>query len=403
MAEKTETKILIIGGGFAGIRAALDLARKKLRGCKITLVSDRPHFEYPPTLYRVLTGRSPLAVCVPLRDIFENTNVEVVEDAISAVDLSAKTANGRDGVRYHYTFLVLALGSETAYFDIPGLAERAFSFKSITDALRLKRHLHEIIREPNAQIVVVGGGATGVEVAGELSSYLQTVARRHSQPAGATIDLIEAAPRLVQNMPDEMSRRIKQRLQGLGVNIFLGRTVMREDLDHLYLKDMQLSTKTVIWTAGVKPNRLYAKIEGLTLDKKGRVIIGAHLEAKGQPAVFVAGDGAATLYAGMAQTAALDGAHIARVIAAKMSRGAAPEYQPKKPYYSIPAGSGWAATLMGSFAIYGRIGWWLRRAADLRYFLSILPLRKALIAFHSEKTLCESCKICDLKGGDNHE
>ncbi len=405
----TETKILIVGGGFAGIRAALDLAQLRLKNTRIILISDKPHFEYHATLYRVLTGRSPRAVCVPLRDVFAGRDVEVLEDEITRVDLAAKTLTGASGSHYRYDFLVLALGSETAYFDIPGLAERAFAFKSITDALRLKNHLHKIITEPNAQIVVVGGGATGVEVSGELSSYVKMLAASHHLATkNITIDLIEAAPRLVPSLPERASQKIKQRLQRLGVNIFLGRAVLREDMDHLYLKDMELSTKTVIWTAGVRPHRLYAQTDGLPLDKKGRVIVNSNLEARGLPAVFVVGDGAATPHTGMAQTATSDGRFIARVIAAKLNHKSVPPYQPKKPYLSIPVGSGWAATLLGHLALYGRIAWWLRRAADLRFFLSILPLRKALLAFSSETTLCESCSICEppalpaeRKGGEN--
>lgn len=394
-------KIIIIGGGFAGIRVALTLDRAKIPGSKIILLSDKPHFEYNPTLYRVVTGRSPLQVCIPLRDIFDGTRVEVLEDTIEHVNLAEKSLSGKSTARYHYDFLVLALGSETNYFDIPGLKERAFGFKSISEALRLKRHLHKSLAENNSQIVIVGGGATGIELAGELSAYTKKLGRLHDfNPSNLAIDLIEAAPRLAAGLPERFSEKIKARLQRLGVNIFLSRAVLREDLERVYLKDMELRTKTVIWTAGVKPNRLYAQIEGLALDQKGRVTVTERLEARGRADVFVAGDGAATPYSGMAQTALFDGEYIARAITARLQNKKVPAYQPKKPFYSIPAGPGWAATLIGDFAIYGRASWWLRRLADLRFFLSILPIRKALRAFWSESTLTESCPICTAEGGE---
>src|SRR3989338_2424821 len=114
-------KIIIVGGGFGGVRAALDLASKKIQGAKIILISDKPHFEYTPALYRVATGRSPLEVCIPLREIFSGKEVEVVEDRIEAVDPLGLVLTGSSGSKYRFDYAVLALGSETAYFNIPGI------------------------------------------------------------------------------------------------------------------------------------------------------------------------------------------------------------------------------------------------------------------------------------------
>src|SRR3989344_5938636 len=168
-------KILIIGGGFGGVRTALDLDKRKIPNASIALVSDRPHFEYHPALYRVVTGRSPLEVCIPLRDVFEGKEVAVAQDRIVGIDLAGKTVEGFSGTYYKYDFLVLALGSETEYFDIPGLPELSFGFKSINEALRLKRHLQELFegmakedhgdKVKSASFIVIGGGASGVELA----------------------------------------------------------------------------------------------------------------------------------------------------------------------------------------------------------------------------------------------
>src|SRR3989344_7569669 len=144
MVVEGKKKILIVGAGFGGVRVALDLAREKLPGVKITLLSDKSHFEYHPALYKVVTGRSPLETCIPLREIFKRKKVELVEDSVSRIDLAGRRVVGISGSEYPFDFLVLALGSETGYFNIPGLQELSYGFKSIEEALRLKKHLHEL-------------------------------------------------------------------------------------------------------------------------------------------------------------------------------------------------------------------------------------------------------------------
>lgn len=400
-------RVVVAGGGFGGIRLALDLAEKEIPNIKIVLISDKPHFEYHAALYRVVTGCSPLEVYIPLREIFEHKGVEVLEDSITWVDLKEKTLKGTSGSRYVFDFLVLALGSETAYFNIPGLKELSFGFKSITEALRLKQHLHQLFEactlSPSDQeedtcrmlFMIVGGGASGIELAGELAVYTKELSKKHKvDPSLITVDLIEAAPRLLPALTEDVSERVKNRLHELGVNIFLNRAVTEQELEEVRLKDMRVKTKTVIWTAGVKPHHLYSKISEFDFNKKGRVMVDEFLQAKGWDNIFVIGDAAATPYTGMAQTAIRDGSFVAGIIVNKIYGRPIESYKPKMPFYAIPVGPGWAAVLIGKWRFYGRIGWWLRRLADFRFFLSILPFRKALLAFQSGKTLCESCKIC---------
>lgn len=398
-------KIIIAGGGFGGIRTALDLAEKNLPNTKIILVSDKPHFEYHAALYRVATGRSPLGACVPLRDIFRDKYVEVLKDTVVKVDIKEKTLEGNSGSLYSFDFLVLALGSETVYFNIPGLKELSFGFKSINEALILKRHLHKLFiacekataeeKVCSTHIVVVGGGSSGTELAGELAVYTRKLARKHHlEPSLVTIDLIESVSRLLPALPKDVSERVKRRLHRLGVNVFLNRVVIREEIEEIYLKDMEMKTKTVIWTAGVKPNHLYTQIDGLTFDKKGRVVVDEFLQPKGFSNIFVIGDAAATPHTGLAQTAIRDGSFVANTIIKKIYDRPLESYIPKSPSYAIPVGPGWAAVLIGGCRFYGRLGWWLRRLADLKFFLSFLPFRKALSVYQSGKTLCESCAIC---------
>jgi NADH dehydrogenase len=192
---------------------------------------------------------------------------------------------------------------------------------------------------------------------------------------------VEAGPRLLPGFPESFAKHVQKRLEKLGVAVFVNKPVVKEDANTLFFKDSDtIQAKTVIWTAGVKPNHLYSTIDGLVLDKHGRAAVDDFLQAEGWENVFVIGDAAATIYTGMAQTAIHDGAYAADVISKKIYGKPLTPYVPKKPFYIIPVGRGWAAFMYGRFCFYGRLCWWLRRMADARFFLSILPPRKAYAA-----------------------
>ncbi len=398
-------RIIIVGGGFGGIKTALELSKKNIPETQITLISDKPHFEYHALLYRVLTGRSPLEVCIPLFEIYKNKPVDIVQDFIVDVDPKSKTIKGSSGSTYHFDILILALGSEPSYFNTPGLKEMSFSINTIESTLKLKRHLHELFlqcevdmdidKNCNAHIVIVGGGPTGVESAGELAVYARALAKKHGiDQSYVTIDLIQSGSRLMPVLPPEASEEIRKRLYGLGVNIFLNRRVMKEELEQVHLKDMQMKTKTLIWCAGVSPNSLYKTVEGFSFDEKGRVMVDEHLQAKGFEDVFIVGDGASTKFAGMAQTALQDGAFVAEIITAKHQNMQMPIYHPQAPSYLIPVGEKWAVGDVNGKITIGFAGWLMRKWFDLRFFMSILPLGKALQAFRSDSVLWETCPIC---------
>lgn len=400
-----EKKIVIVGAGFGGVRTALDLAKWNLPNVKIILINNKPHFEYQAALYRVVTGSTPLEVCVPLQEIFAGTSVELIQDNIHSIDLKQQSLQGQEGQSYQYDYLVLGLGSETAYFNIPGLKEHAFGMRSIHEGLALKRHFHELFTSCQrgtpeekvcaAHVIIVGGGASGVEIAGQLGVYLKALAEQHGLDEGlVTIDLIEAAPRLLPFLSPTVSTKIKRRLHKLGVNIYLNRTVVKQELEEVILKDIEMKTKTLVWTAGAKPNQLYNQTTGLELDKRGRVMVNSQLISPPWQNVFVVGDGAATPYSGTSLTAADHGKVVAQVLEKIFIGGSLPTYKPKSHVFSIPVGPGWAASGNKHLVVYGWLGWMVRRWLDLCFFWSILPPRKAWLAFRNGQQLVESCPLC---------
>lgn len=402
--DNLQHRIVIVGGGFGGVQAALSLAKSRA-DVRIILISEKSYLEYFAALYRIAAGRSPMEACIPYADIFTGMDVEVVQDRVGHVNLGAKIVAGESGSEYRYDFLILAVGSEPAYFGIPGMQELAYKLTSSNEALKLKRHLHDVIEKaktagadekvPLAHIVVIGAGATGVELSGELAVYVKKLCVSHGIPRSlVTIDLVDAMPRVLPLLPEDVSARVEKRLRRLGVNVFLNRSVLKEEVEQVYLKDMQMKSRTVVWTAGAKANALIASIDGLVTDKRGRAEVDEFLRAKGHGNVFVLGDSAATKYSGMAQTAVSDGEYAADVIARTIAGRDLVLRITKEPAYAVPVGPGWAAVLINGIRVYGKFGWLLRRAADLKVFLMLLPPLKALRAFSSGESFTEVCPVC---------
>ncbi len=420
-------KVLIVGGGFGGIAAAKELYHRHLPNVKITLVNPTSYFEYHASLYRVMAGRSPAESSIALSDIFTR-GVETVKDLIVGVDFEKKEAHGRGGSRYQYDFLIIGVGAETNYYDIPGIAEFSYSLKSLADAVRLKNHLHDSFTAGtigNNHIVIVGGGATGVEIAGELASYTQFLAKKHGvDPSSTTVDLVAGSRRLVPQLSPNLSDKIKLRLHELGVNIYLNRYVMKEEVQEIYLKDMKMQTKTVVWAAGTRGNSLLSQV-GLPVNESGRVIVNKYLKpnkkldisffdsgwsppspSAGNPKVaqnehlrffkdvFIIGDSAATKYSGLAVTAVGDGKYVADNIVRVLKNQTLEKYHEKKVNSLIPVGPNWGVFSSTLINLCGRLGYFIIRLNRLRFFLSILPVGKALTAWSQDGILWETCPVC---------
>lgn len=389
-------QVTIIGAGFAGITTARKLA-KEMPEVRIRLINPKPYFEYYPAMYRVVTGSSPLQACIPLAEIFDRfPNVELVYDTITTVDVRVKTVTGKSGMTYTSDYLMVAVGSQNTYFNIEGVAELSFNFKSITQAMRLRARVQELFKQCvhmdteekllALHFVIVGAGPSGVELAGELSHYTRELAQKRGVPESfITIDLIEAAPRILPAMPEEVSQRATERLRRIGINVYANRMLVKSESWTVFLKDMKVGAKTLIWTAGIRAHVLFESINEFEYDGKGRVVVDEYMQAKGYEDVYIAGDNASTKFSGLAQTALYDGTYIAKVIEKKIRNEQPKTYVPKPVSYDVPVGPGWGVLIHKGHTLYGRIAWWMRHLIDLKFFLSILPFGQALRYFFSKE------------------
>lgn len=390
-------KIVILGGGFGGIKAALELSKETK--IDVTLITDSEDFKYFPSLYHTAAGGSKKVSSIPVREIFSDSpSVKIIIGEAEKIDRQNKTVKIKNGESFQYEALIVALGVVTNYFGIPGLEKYAFGIKSPQEAERLKLHLHkQSSRNKHQELnyVIVGGGPTGIELAGVLGDYVKDICKKHGvSKAGIHVDLIEAAPRLVPRLPKDISKMIARQLRMKGVKLYLNSTVKSQSEDELLVNDKPIRSHTVIWTAGVANHPFFSE-NNFQLAVNHKVRVDQFLQA--EPSIYVIGDNADTPYSGMAQTALSDGEFIAKNIIRMAEKEAPIPYSAKKPIYVMPAGPKWAAVLWGNFRMYGRVGWMLRRAADFIAYKDYEPWFKATKHWLAEYEKEDKCIICQAQ------
>jgi NADH:ubiquinone reductase (H+-translocating) len=385
-------RIVIVGGGFGGVTAAKELAKKQLDDCDITLISDKSHLEYYGVLYRLIRGESPDEACLPL-DIILPRSIRRAVDSARDIDPVKKTVNGLRRT-FTYDTLILAPGSVPSYFGIEGMDHHSITMKSASDAVAIRRRvirqIRSMARETDpvrrralGRFIVIGGGPTGIEASGEILPLARKTAHRLGMSCrGISVTLLEAADRLLPSAEPHTSQKILERLHALGIAVRLRCAVSSADVAGVTLKDGQrLEAATILWTAGVKAHPLLETVEDLALDKRGRAVVDTLLRVPNHPDIFIVGDCAATPFSGMAQTAVEDGHFVSEVIAAMHRKKPMPVYKPKAPAYAIPAGTAWSAVKFGPLRVFGMAGAVMRRAADIHVYMLILPWRRIPAAF----------------------
>jgi NADH dehydrogenase len=389
-------EVVIVGGGFGGVKTALELAGHDR--FNITLISNKPFFEYYPMMYHTATGGSKISSTIPLGEIFEDKRVNIVIGSAKKLDRQAKKLKLQNGDKLDYDILVLALGNITNYFGIPGMKEYSFGIKSLGDAEELKAHLHNQLtrnKTLDEHYIIIGGGPTGVELAGALPGYLKYLMKQHGiRKKKIHIDLVEAAPRLMPRMPESVSRTLAKRLRKLGIRIYYGKPVQAETADALMLDGKPIRSHTVIWTAGIANNPFFTDNKFI-LSQNGRTQVDQLLQA--WPGIFVIGDNADTPYTGMAQTALYDAKFVAKNLRRHADGKRPLAYKAKKPVYITPAGQRWAIIVWGKLHLYGWLGWVLRKAADWIGYRDMEPWWKATNRTFADRIKEDNCLVCATK------
>lgn len=293
--------VLILGGGFGGLWTTRALAAAPVR---VTLVDRTNHHLFQPLLYQVaMAGLSSPDIAAPLRHILRRQrNVTVLMDEATAIDVAARRVTLTSGT-LDYDYLVVATGARHSYFGHDDWAARAPGLKTLDDAFFIRRHMLEAfefaeresdpaVRAQWLNFVIVGGGPTGVELAGTLAEIARhTLPRefRRSDPRSANVHLVEAGPRVLPSMPPSLSEKARAQLARLGVEVLTGQAVTGIDERGVWLGERRIDARTVLWAAGVAASPLGAQL-GAERDRAGRVKVEPDLSLPGHPEVFVIGD-----------------------------------------------------------------------------------------------------------------
>jgi len=384
--NEAKKHVVIVGGGFGGLWATRALADAPVR---ITLIDRHNHHLFQPLLYQVATaGLSAPDIAAPLRHILrKQTNVEVRLAEVDRIDPSSRCVRLSDGSSLAFDYLILASGATHAYFGHDDWAPHAPGLKTLDDALHLRRHLLLAFERAEAEpdpskraawlnFAVVGGGPTGVELAGTLAEIARHTLKnefRHIDPSEARVRLIEAGPRVLASFPEDLSARARRQLEHLGVEVSTGTPVSDISERGYRLGDEFVSARTVVWAAGVAASPLGACL-GVPLDRAGRVKVEPDLSVPTQPNIFIAGDLASIEcngkpVPGVAPAAKQMGRHVARVIRARLSGDSAEPFRYRDFGNLATIGRMAAVVHFGRLKLSGLLAWWFWLAAHVFFLI----------------------------------
>lgn len=374
----TRPRVVIVGGGFAGLYLAKRLANKP---ADVVLIDRTNHHLFQPLLYQVATAAlSASDIATPIRSVLRRArNTEVLMGDVTAVDVAGRAITLADGSRFVYDYLAIATGARHFYFGHPGWEGLAPGLKTIEDAHEIRRRVllaferaereaDPVLRHRHLTFVVVGGGPTGVEVAGALAELRRFALRRDFRridPRDATVLLLEGGPRLLPSYPASLSQRAKDTLRSLGVDVRTETLVTGIERGFVTAADWRIPSETVIWAAGNQASPLLRSL-GAPLDGQGRVEVEPDCSIPGHSEVLVLGDAAAFHHQPGGQPvpaicpAAIQmGDHAARVVLADLAGKPRPAFRYRDKGQLAVIGRGQAVADVGRFHTGGLFAWLL--------------------------------------------
>jgi NADH dehydrogenase len=300
--ERVRKRVVILGGGFAGLNAAIRAVKLPV---DVTLVDRRNHHTFQPLLYQVaLAVLSPGDIAQPLRSILSGKkNVEVLMDEATSFDLEQRRVLLKTGARLEYDFLVVATGSTHSYFGKEDWAKLAPGLKTVEDATEIRRRVllafelaeRQMLEKgshPALNFVIIGGGPTGVELAGSISDIARLYMVRdfrHIDPSMAQVLILEGSPHILGAYPEDLQASARRQLEKLGVKVRTGTQVTDVQPGYVMVDEERIDAVVTLWAAGVQASPL-GKLLGVETDRRGCVIVDEFLNPPGHPEIFICGD-----------------------------------------------------------------------------------------------------------------
>ncbi len=394
---RTRPRIVIVGCGFGGLEAAHHLVGYDV---DLVLIDRTNHHLFQPLLYQVSTAAlSPADIASPIRTLLgTKPNVSVILGEVTGVDKERREVSVRDTGAVPYDYLVLATGCAYAWFGHDEWAKHAAVLKTLPDALQIRRRILESFdwaesrRDPAevralTSFVIVGGGPTGVELAGSLGEMTRSTLKseyRHIDPSKARILLIDAAPRILMEFPEPLSRYAAKALGGLGVEVMCNASCQKIDSNGVVVNGTRIEAANVFWCAGTRAEPVAEWLDAAAA-RNGGVEVTDECSVPGYPEIFAIGDvasfkihGGKTL-PGLAPVAKQQGAHVAKVIASRIGRVKHPgPFRYKNLGTMAVIGRSHAIAIIGGVRLRGTIAW---LSWSLVHLLLLIGFRNRVIVF----------------------
>ena len=369
--SRVRRRVVVLGGGFAGLNAAMALAKLPV---DVTLVDRKNYHTFQPLLYQVaLAVLSPADIAQPIRSILRNhPNIEVLMDEAVGFDLDERQVRLKTGAVLVYDYLIVATGSTHSYFGHEDWVTLAPGLKTVEDATEIRRRVllafelaeRQMLEKgthPPLKFVIVGGGPTGVELAGAISDIARLYMRnnfRHIDTKQAKVLILEGSAHILPMYPDDLQLKARKQLEALGVEVRTGAIVSDVQPGYVMVGNERIDAVVTLWAAGVQASPL-GKLLGFATDKKGCVPVDKHLNPPGHPEIFICGDLAhveqdGRLLPGVAQPAMQMGSYAARRIGVLVGREAGSEGVGTKGFHYFDKGD--MATI-GRKAAIAKIVW----------------------------------------------
>ncbi|TSC71611.1 MAG: NADH dehydrogenase [Parcubacteria group bacterium Gr01-1014_70] len=392
--------IIIVGAGFGGITAMKRLVKKLPSDFSVILVDRHHHQLYTPALYEIASvpreitqdGMLRSSILLPIKDMIQSKSVTHIVDEFIGLDPARKTIQLQNAGAMAYEYLILALGSETSYFDIPGLRGYGFPFKNFIDAIRMRNVIETSLKEEKELHIVVGGaGSAGVELVAEFVNFICIMQEKLMPDANKCsifFTLIEAAPDILPGFEPWVIALAKKRLHKLGVTLKTGATIASVSETHITFGNGEMQKKDIlIWTGGVKGPAIFHTM-GLEISSKDSLIVDEYLRAK-EPSgvIFAIGDNAMCMnpftqkpVVGNVPAAEQEAKTVAmNVVRAIAGKPLIPFKHRKKYPFVLAVGKKYAIADLVIVRCWGLGGWIAKQLIELRYALIVLPFKKAIL------------------------
>lgn len=401
MAEKNSESIVVLGAGFGGLKAAISIAKKTRK--EVILIDRNDYQTFTPTLYEIAATSKETAnyldlkkiVTFPIQALIRKYPIKFIQTNIEALDLINGDIHCSENLKLKFDYLILALGSETNYFNISGLRENSMPLKTFMDALEIRNRIFNAVNEgkENLKIVIGGGGSTGVELAGELREWFCEL-KKEVRKCDASVTIVEGATSVLPGFDERIIQKSTKRLRDLGVAIINSEIIQKVIPNKIIAKSgREISYDILIWTGGVQASGLMRALPLKKEEKRNQVVVAGKMECLPETPdlrlygkIYGLGDSVCFFDTvtgkpapKVARAALLQADVVAYNIAEDIKGGGKRKiYKPEEYPYMISVGGKFAIAKINRWIISGFAGWILKGLVELNYMISIMGIWEAL-------------------------